>query len=103
MSTYDIEINYQTGDSFNSERVTNESLGIITTDINKAKENLKRIKEHYVKYKGSSCSTDEGYRLNLLTDDGEREIRPFWIGYFKTLYGAKIVTDKDTDMEFTFE
>lgn len=47
MSMYDIEIDYTTGNSFGSER-QKELLCNPVTDLDKAKENLKRIKEHYL-------------------------------------------------------
>jgi len=98
VSVYEIEIDYTTGCSFSSERIIGEPIGIVTTDIIKAKENLKRIKEHYVNH-ADSPDFDIKYTLKLLTDDGERTITPFWIGYFETLHGAKITTD---DEEFIF-
>ena len=101
MNSYDIEIDYTTGNSFNSERINGESVGIVTTDLAKAKENLKRIKEHY---ENDSEIPDYGkrYELVLLTDDGERTITPFWIGYFETLHGAKVAVAGDNDMAFEF-
>ena len=98
MRSYDILIDYTTGDSFGSNRTPDESLGIVTSDIDKAKENLKRIKDHYAANKdGNDC--DNMFRLELLTDDGVRVITPFWVGYFETLHGAKIQTSDD-DMSF---
>lgn len=95
---YDIEIDYMTGDSFGSERVK-ELACIITSDKEKAKENLKRIKDHYVNH---SDDADYGKRRSLavLSDQGERTIVPFWIGYFEILYGAKVVALEDDDMSF---
>lgn len=102
MTIYNIHIDYTTGNSFGSERITDEPLGIVTTDSDKAKENLKRIKGHYLKYKDdSSCSNDK-YQLKLLTDEEPRIISPFWLGYFETLHGAKIVADEDSEYSFTF-
>ena len=99
MNSYDIEIDYTTGNSFNSERIYDESVGIVTSDLAKAKENLKRIKEHY---ENDSENPNYGKRFNLelLTDDGTRTISPFWIGYFETLHGAKIVVIGENDMAF---
>lgn len=95
MTIYDISIDYTTGDSFSSTRIEAERVGIITTDIDKAKENLRRIKRHYENF-----TKDPDYRgLTLLVDDGERTIVPFWIGYFETLHGAKVV-EEDPDMGF---
>lgn len=99
MPSYDIHIDYTTGHSLGSERVEAESVGIVTTDLEKAKENLKRIKDHYEKYADDGVGVDR-FELTLLTDEGERTICPFWIGYFETLHGAKIVED---DSELSFE
>lgn len=99
MNLYDIEIDYTTGDSFGSERKT--ELLCNPTSINNAKENLKRIKEHYVRCK-DNYNTDERYELELVTNEGTRKISPFWIGYFETLHGAKVVVDEDPDMKFEF-
>jgi hypothetical protein len=93
---YDIEIDYQTGDSFHTEEITGESLGIVTSDLDKAKENLKRIKERYIKNRGGEY--DESL-LTLLTDGENRVIHPFWEGYFETLRGARI-TAEDSDTSF---
>lgn len=94
---YDIEIDYTTGDSFNSERKTEESLGIVTSDMEMAKKNLKRIKAHYVKHDGAW----DYPTLTLLTDGGERTISPFWMGYFETLHGARIVELEDEELSFS--
>ena len=95
---YDIEIDYTTGNSFGRERET-EILGN-PSSLENAKENLKRIKEHYLKYADKHSSTGEEYELELLTDHGARNIHPFWFGYFETLHGAKIIIDED---EMSFE
>ena len=95
---YDIEIAYTTGNSFGSERKT-ETLCNPVSSLDHAKENLKRIKDHYTECKDNP-NTDKHYKLTLLTDGEERTIYPFWIGYFETLHGAKVVTEGDTDMAF---
>jgi hypothetical protein len=96
---YDIEIDYTTGHSFASERDT-DLLGNISS-LKNAKENLKRIRAHYIECKDNPNSGKE-YNLTLLTDEGERTIQPFWIGYFESLHGAKIVKDVDPEMYFDF-
>ena len=90
MVVYDIVVDYRTGDSFSDEDIYGESVGIVTTDVAKAQENLYRIKEHYKK---ALASPNVDYRLTLLTDDGERHINPFWIGFFEELYNARIVVE----------
>jgi len=99
MTIYNIHIDYTTGDSFNSEQVPAEPLDIVTTSLDTAKENLARIKAHY-KECGDNPNFGKRYALELKTDDGVRIITPFWIGYFETLHGAKIVIDEDTEMSF---
>jgi hypothetical protein len=97
---YDIEIDYTTGNSFSRERET-ELLGNPVSSLDKAKENLKRIKAHYLKC-CDNPNTGREYKLTLLVDEGVRAIFPFWIGYFETLHGARIVAEIDTDMAFEF-
>ena len=96
---YTILIDYTTGNSFNSERISEEELGIVVSSLDMAKENLKRIKEHYKKYSDSPNRGDH-YKLDLLTDKDERTIYPFWIGYFETLHGAKI-QNLEEDLSFS--
>jgi len=95
---YDIEIDYTTGGSFSSERLK-ENICNVVSDLDKAKENLRRVKKHYIKYHDHP-NFGKRYELTLLIDDGERTISPFWIGYFEELHGARVVTDVDSDMEF---
>ena len=99
MTMYDIAIDYTTGDSFSNEHIQAESVGILTSDLNKAKDNLSRIKHHYMKHV-EDPNFGKRQKLMLLTDDGEREIYPFWIGYFETLHGAKIVIEEDNEIAF---
>lgn len=94
---YDIEIDYTTGSSFGSER--EKEMLCNPSSLKNAKENLKRIKEHSIKYAEKHSRTGEEYKLELLTDHGVRKIFPFWMGYFETLHGAKIITDDD-EMSF---
>ena len=95
---YDIEIDYTTGNSFGSER-SKEPLCNPVTTLEMAKENLKRIKKHYLEC-ADNPNYDKRYDLVLLIDDGERKITPFWIGYFETLHGAKVFQEMDEEMEF---
>ena len=94
---YDILIDYTTGDSFSSQRVYGESVGIVTSTLDDAKENLKRIKKQYEHYENDSTYRDS---LDLLSEDGVRTISPFWIGYFETLHGAKIAPVMDESLGF---
>lgn len=96
---FDIEIDYTTGGSFNLKR-SKETLGN-PSSLKNAKENLRRIKEHYIDCHDNPNS-DKKYGITLLTDDGERTIDPFWIGWFETLHGARVIADGDTDMSFEF-
>ena len=112
---YAIDAQYQTGNSFGNEDASDrvaECDGLET-----AKENLRRIQEHYHWYKDQRDSTKQrrreygfdkslpvpkpewlenteyDFQLRLKTDDGETYIicAP-WCGYFESLYGANIVT-----------
>jgi len=117
MTTYKIKINYKTGNSFGSSNVE-DFIEYEWCVLNRAKESLQRIKNHYDFYekngdwKKPECETPEGvvwdeeYRflgLELLTDGGNPfHCSPFWTGYFETLYDAEIVVSGDTDMKVTF-
>jgi len=97
---YEIQIDYTTGDSFHSNRIYEEPLGIVNEDIDNAKENLDRIQKHWKKY-GNKGYNEDGYELDMVIDDGTvRTILPFWVGYFERLHGAKIVTIEGDDMSF---
>jgi len=92
--TYDIKIDYSTGNSFGTERINGESVPALTDDIKIARENLQRIKKHYAECK-ENPNSGKDYDLTLLTDDGEKTINPFWMGWFETLHGAKIVLNDE--------
>jgi len=51
MTEYRIKISYRTGDSFHNED-TERTLELTWNNLDIAKENLQRIKEHYEMYKG---------------------------------------------------
>jgi hypothetical protein len=90
---FEILIDYITGDSYKTDTYYDEATGIVVSDIKLAKENLKRIKEFYIKYDNNY--TEEP--LKIVLDEGEKEITPFWQGYFERLISAKIVIVNDTD------
>lgn len=122
---YTIKIDYQTGNSFGREDRSSNLEANWNLEV--AKENLQRIKEHYQIIKdrnnyvsiGSSKETslmkkikterwytgkDFEYSIKLLENDStEKEYGCFWTGYFETLYGGTIVeTDKyNATMSFT--
>lgn len=114
---YTIEIYYQTGDSFGLEDCY-DNLEISWDDIDIAKENLKRIQEHYLWYadknsrrykhepslKKPSCASDEyDFCLNLKTDAGkEFQYNTFWCGYFDRLYSAKIILNQPNEEGMAF-
>ena len=120
---YKIKVFYETGNSFNSYDVS-EILDVEYTDLELAKESLKRIKEHYQWYeyedapsyrrgekvkrpKWWSCKTDSPSQkhclINLPTDSGKDfQMWAPWCGYFETLHGAKIMID-DVDLSFSFD
>ena len=89
-----IRVDYITGDSFSSETIRGEDIGIAVSSKDIAKNNLKRIREHYLKY-----LEDNEYDkyLNLELDNEIRNIRPFWIGYFQRLLSAEIYLIEDED------
>jgi|14_taG_2_1085336.scaffolds.fasta_scaffold02882_8 hypothetical protein len=120
---YKIVINYETGDSFRSESAS-YILKCSTLEI--AKENLKRIKEHWAYYSwaeddrrgwaegpkpkipsGTKIEDHYGsprFCLSLATEKDEWLMRvPPWCGYFETLHDATIEPDEniDSDMKFS--
>lgn len=109
---YKIKVEYQTGDSFNSYD-EEEILDITWNDADIAKENLRRIQEHYnwaeVLYTSNSIDRPKWlentgcseYNIPLLLDDGTiQRVAVSWVGYFETLYGASIISDPDDGWSF---
>lgn len=68
---YDILITYDTGDSFHQEYDVKGIIEIKTSNLDLAKENLQRIKEHYDFYK-CKCIFDKGYSFRW-ADKKEQE------------------------------
>lgn len=114
---YNILIKYETGDSFNSYN-EEDVVGHMWSDIEKAKQSLQRIKNHYEYYQKTDTvwydkkpkNLPEGvgwdYELKMVTllvvnDNGEEvRINDFWCDYFDTLHSAEIVLEnsKNKDM-----
>ncbi len=120
---YRIEYNYDTGDTFRTEEDLTSELEFEWENLDIAKENLKRIKEHYEWYSskesyrkkdmdppswwncdsGTSMKNMEHYLINLKMDNGkEVQIHAPWCGYFETLNSAKIIQE-GSDMEFSLD
>ncbi len=122
---YQIKISYRTGDTFKTEDRESCVEGF-WENIHIVKQNLQRIKEHYLWYsetkeywkyskkemkkiidnKPNFISDKYDWIINLYLDDGsEYQYSTFWCGEFETLYGAKIeeVKEIDEDMEFLIE
>ena len=118
---YGIKVYYRTGDSFHSEN-TDRILELQWNDLDIAKLNLKRIKEHYLWYEwlhnGSRWGHKEvsepewhkpyndnkygsEYTLILKADnENDMQIYAFWCGYFEELHSADIINieKKDNDL-----
>jgi hypothetical protein len=120
-AVYFIKYSYYTGSSFGSED-REEVLEFYWSSLEKAKEALQRIKEHYRWYKNVEDhyahekvekpkwhnitgnyidKYNEHYMINLELDDGtEVHFWAPWCGYFEGLYDAKIVVNgEDTDFK----
>jgi len=116
---YKIHVDYETGDSFGHED-TYTVLPFVWKNVDIAKENLKRIREHYEYYKAKNkvqygkridtnvikpkyCDAKYEFSFSLLLDDGteSENICASWCGYFETLYGAKIISDPEDGWSFT--
>ncbi|KKM97493.1 hypothetical protein LCGC14_1167440 [marine sediment metagenome] len=119
MKKYQIIVSYETGNSF-GKHDEEDTIELIWDNLDVAKENLRRIKEHYKWYKSKHRDSwrrkkeDDvpmpewlpgkwGYDgcLILKTDDGnDYQFGAQWCGYFETLHGARIEILKDNDMSF---
>lgn len=116
-----IEVDYTTGNSFNTERGV-EEIGCVFEQLDDAKTALGYIKEHYAAYKhydAPSYRVDKPFKEDTIKGrpwyskdywtgtmfvpigTEEQKIYAFWTGYFETLHGAKIRALGDSDMEFT--
>lgn len=105
---YRIEIHYSTGNSFGIYETYEYLSSDGWSSLEICEKNLQRIKKHYEwflnqeKLPKPEFTSSNGYSLYLFVDNGsEYSIRPFWIGYFERLYGAKIVIENNNEMEFT--
>jgi hypothetical protein len=78
---YRIKLSYRTGNSFNSEDTTGY-LDLTWNDLNIAKENLIRIKEHYEMYQASNSYNPKLNIRNLLEKNKDKE----WFVYKRLLY-----------------
>ncbi len=103
---YNIKIEYITGDSFHTEQLM-ETIEMEWKHLDRAKECLKRIQNHYEFYKKYDSiyhipkdaivpvgvvMSDKTACLELIADDGEPfRYGCFWVGYFETLLSATIV------------
>ena len=111
-----ILVKYTTGDSFGSEK-TEDTLGIVWRDLDKAKEGLRVLKAHYkacndiraARYQNhenkirtklmdeywfgkSEVGYSHEYNINMLTDTNDlMGVYAFWMGYFETIHSAHIV------------
>jgi hypothetical protein len=117
---YQIIVYYQTGDSFHTED-TETVLDPRWENLDIAKENLERIKQHHEYYHDHNNSFKLRYKKKALEEkwknvpdfivvektlsfpmikiklDNENEMQmwPMWCGYFERLYGAEIQIDYD--------
>lgn len=118
---YCIKISFETGDSFSSHDEV-DTLELKWEDLDVAKKNLKRIREHYEWYgklHGLFVNPNEYKELKkkrpkfvpkeydgcieLLTDKGKTvQISAFWVGYFETLYSAEIIEEPYSDSDMIY-
>lgn len=119
-----IKVDYKTGNSFGSRRET-EFIGLSWENLDIAKLNLIRIKEHYLFYQAKhgyrsrwnpkedrslieSASSQPWYSseygdhgLMLQLDDGTNQVvSAFWCGYFEKLFTAEVVPDADSESDW---
>lgn len=115
---YKIQYFYRVGDSFSSEDRTS-ILEFEWENIDRAKEALQRIKEHYLWFKslhdysrfnavkierpvwhdvGKDYEGMVEYVINLPLDAGnEVQFHVPWCGYFEALYSAEIIVDDSAE------
>lgn len=119
---YTIEISYQTGDSFGSEDCL-ENIGWSFETKEEAQLVLLYIKENYIfnkeleefnTYSNRNLSTktlhdkykDKAWYYKYYTTNTikykDRQISAFWIGYFETLYYAKVIHEIKENNEDIF-
>ena len=120
---YKIKVYYKTGDSFHTKD-THTILEPTWKNLEIAKENLQRLKEHYKIEKEYSriCFNNDAedkfissglpsfikiekrHHLLCMTlrldNDNELQFYPCWCGYFEQLQWAEIIADKDSGMYF---
>jgi hypothetical protein len=115
---YSILIDYTTGNSYSTNR-EQQIIELTWDNLDIAKENLQRIKGHYLYYEdhyGHSWEKTESIEkpsyvggeyegaLSLLLDDKtEMNYYTFWCGYFEILHSATIKCniEKNEGMSFT--
>jgi hypothetical protein len=126
MTTYSINIDYTTGDSFGSERQFRE-VGMNWQNLEQAKKALVCINEHYTAYKESNeycpsepfevssiegkswyhgplenCSWPDAWQHTVVIekDDGEKfAIAAFWVGHFESLHMAEVCVAAESEKE----
>lgn len=115
---YYIEVIYQTGNSFNHWIEVN-ILEMTWDNLDIAKENLQRIRDHYQwcksKAKANNWPYDEkailpkpeyvskryDFCFNLKADNGnECQVSAAWCGFFETLLSGSIKENHDENMSF---
>lgn len=125
--TYEIHIEYITGDSFGSYNEKSK-IELSWQNLDVAKENLQRIKSHYLYYQELNSTLkyskkeikdlverhkncpwfvkdkhNSEYNLYLKLDDGteHKYSANEWVGYFERLLSAEIIAD-NSDMKVEF-
>ena len=116
MGKYRIKYDYATGNSFNNYPHNVDYLELEWDNLDVAKANLIRIRDHYkytIHNSNKSKETlkaretdwfvpDSDYSIKLYTDNGNVwQIRPPWMGYFERLNSAEIEINND-DMKIEF-
>ena len=109
MAKYEIEVEYTTGNSFNSHR-TMDTVGWVFDTREEARDMLQRIKAHHemiealddfkARRNGGRQAVLDKYKDKVWFSEvcpdsrilfADRHISTFWTGYFETIHNAKIV------------
>jgi hypothetical protein len=118
MGKHVIEYNYDTGNSFGTETGLIGFLELEWGSKEIAKENLKRIEEHYKWYSSKNSWRNQkvedvsdrdwfvkeyDFCLVLKTDEGnDWQISAPWCGYFESLNYATIIQKEEDGMSIKF-
>ena len=122
---YKIEYTYSTGNSFGRAPDVTDQIELEWNNLEVAKQNLQRIKEHHdfnqkiesylaranrleiiEAHRSKDWFVEERgdyYRIKLYTDDNKPyQMWPNWMGYFESLLSIEIIKPMDEELRIEF-